>query len=136
MNGTEGDEDKSSLSSPNYDALINLNQIFPDSCSLNSLPAIQLHLTTYALQLDKEIKIAAPLQRQQQEENQKRINELHAELEDLFKNVEAVQAKAENADRVMGDLTREIQRLDAGKRNLTTSMTALKRLQMLSICNC
>jgi len=53
-------------------------------------------------------------------------------LEDLFKNVEAVKGKAEKADGVMGNLTGGIRRLDGGKKNLTVSMTALKRLQMLS----
>jgi vacuolar protein sorting-associated protein 53 len=133
MNGIGKDEEAWSLSSPNYDPLIHLNEIFSSPSSLASLPAIQLHLSTYLHQLDKEIEVEIPKQREQQAETQKQINELHLELEDLFKNVEAVRTKAEKADRVMGNLTGGIRRLDGGKRNLTTSMTALKRLQMLSI---
>ena len=136
MNGVLRDEDQSSLSSPNYDPLIHLNEIFPEASSLSSLPSIQLHLTTRLHHLDKEIQAATLQQRQHQSAAQQQINELQLELEDLFKNVENVKGKAEKADGVMGRLTGGIRRLDGGKRNLTTSMTALKRLQMLSISPC
>jgi vacuolar protein sorting-associated protein 53 len=133
MNGVPRDEDKSSLSSSHYDPLIHLNEIFPDPSSLSSLPSIQLHLTTHLHHLDKEIQLATIRQREQQSAAREQINELQLELEELFKNVEAVKGKAEKADGVMGSLTGGIRRLDGGKRNLTTSMTALKRLQMLSM---
>lgn len=83
--------------------------------------------------LDAEIQVATVNQRAQQSETKKKINALQLELEDLFQNVEHVRLKAENADGVMGGLTGGIRRLDGGKKNLTMSMTALKRLQMLSI---
>ena len=133
MNGTLREEDKSSLSSPIYDPLIHLNEIFPDPSSLSVLPTTQLQLTTHLHHLDAEIETATLRQREQQSTTQERIIALQLELEDLFRNVETVRTKAENADGVMGGLTGGIRRLDGGKRNLTTSMTALKRLQMLSI---
>jgi len=126
------EEDTSSLSSPSYDPLLHLNQIFPDSSSLSSLPAIQLHLSTHLHHLDTEIHRAAQARKEQQSALKERINELQHELEDLFSAVENVKNKAEKADGVMGQLTGGIRRLDGGKQNLTTSMTALKRLQMLS----
>jgi len=133
MNGVRSDGNKSSLSSPDYDPLIHLNEIFPDPGSLSSLPAIQLLLTTHLQHLDKEIELATRQQREQQSATREQIGELQLELEDLFKNVEAVKGKAEKADGVMGNLTGGIRRLDRGKQNLTISMTALKRLQMLSM---
>lgn len=133
MNGVSRNEDPSSLSSPDYDPLIHLNEIFPEPSSLSSLSSIQLQLTTHLQHLDKEIQTATLEQRQHQSAAQQQINELQLELEDLFKNVENVKEKAEKADGVMGSLTGSIRRLDGGKRNLTTSMTVLKRLQMLSI---
>jgi vacuolar protein sorting-associated protein 53 len=133
MSASQRDEDKSSLSSPNYDPLIHLNEIFPDPSSLSSLPAIQLHLSAHLGQIDKEIEIATLAQRQQQSSTREQITQLQLELEDLFKDVQAVKDKAEKADGVMSGLTDGIRRLDMGKQNLTISMTALKRLQMLSI---
>lgn len=132
MNALQRDEDKSSLSSSDYDPLIHLNEIFPEPSSLAALPSIQRHLSGHLLHLDRQIKRATVKQKEQRSATQEQINELQAELEDLFKNVEAVREKAEKADAVMGNLTGGIRRLDGGKKNLTTSMTALKRLQMLS----
>lgn len=133
MDGSQRDGRRSSLSSPNYDPLIHLNEIFPDPSSLSSLPAIQLHLSTHLQRLDREIQAATAKQQEQRTATQDQIKELQVELEDLFKDVETVKDKAEKADGVMGSLTERIRCLDGGKRNLTASMTALKRLQMLSI---
>ena len=132
MNGVQTEESKSSLSSPDYDPLIHLNEVFPDPASLSSLPAIQLLVTRHLQRLDQEIELATREQREQQSATREQINELQLELDELFKNVEAVKGKAEKADGVMGNLTGGIRRLDGGKKNLTISMTALKRLQMLS----
>jgi Vps53-like, N-terminal len=126
------EDEKSSLSSPEYDPLIHLNQIFPNPGSLSGLAAVQVHLSRHLTHLDREITRASAKQREQQAAAQGQIEQLQSELEDLFANVEGVRAKAEKADAVMGNLTGGIRRLDGGKRNLTTSMTALKRLQMLS----
>jgi len=132
MAGARGDADKSSLSSPDYDPLIHLNEIFPDPGSLSAIPAVQVHLSSQLEYLDKQIKRMSAKQREQQAAAQEQIQRLQAELEDLFKNIKEVKVNAEKADAVMGTLTGGIRRLDGGKRNLTASMTALKRLQMLS----
>jgi hypothetical protein len=132
MNGPQVDDDKTSLSSPNYDPLFHLNEIFPEPSSLSSLPTIQLHLTAHLKHLETQIQTASVKQRDQQSLAQELISTLQTELEDLFRNVEQVKAKAEKADGVMEGLTGGIRRLDGGKTNLTISMTALKRLQMLS----
>jgi vacuolar protein sorting-associated protein 53 len=134
MNGIARDDTPSSLASPSYDPILHLNQIFPDPSSLSpSLSTIQLLLTQHLHNLDTEIQHASQVQRDQQSTTRAQIEELQLELQDLFKNVEGVKGKAEKADGVMGNLTGGIRRLDGGKRNLTISMTALKRLQMLSI---
>jgi hypothetical protein len=54
------------------------------------------------------------------------------ELVDLFQRIELVRARAEQTERAITEMTADIKRLDATKRNLTLSMTALKRLQMLT----
>jgi hypothetical protein len=46
--------------------------------------------------------------------------------------VDSVRARAAGAERDIAAMTADIKRLDGGKRNLTASMTALKRLQMLA----
>lgn len=62
----------------------------------------------------------------------RRIQEAKAELADLFAKIESVRERALETERAITDMTADIKRLDGTKRNLTMSMTALKRLQMLN----
>lgn len=55
-----------------------------------------------------------------------------AELASLFSRIEGVRSRALQTERDITTMTAEIKRLDGTKRNLTLSMTALKRLQMLT----
>jgi len=130
---TDDDDDPSSLYSATYDPVIHLNQVFPDPSSLKSIPSVQLYLSNQLSLLDAQIDSGTEEHQKQRQETQERINELQLELEDLFKNVEGVKGKAEKANAAMGDMTGGIRRLDGAKRNLTSSMTVLKQLQMLSM---
>lgn len=49
----------------------------------------------------------------------------------LLEEVEKIGRHAEASESMMTDITRDISTLDISKRNLTTSVTLLKRLQML-----
>ncbi|KAK4444321.1 Vps53-like protein [Podospora aff. communis PSN243] len=55
-----------------------------------------------------------------------------AELAELFQRIESVRSRALQTERDITTMTADIKRLDGTKRNLTHSMTALKRLQMLT----
>lgn len=61
-----------------------------------------------------------------------RIHDAKTELADLFKKIESVRERAMQTEQTITDMTADIKRLDNTKRNLTLSMTALKRLQMLT----
>jgi len=55
-----------------------------------------------------------------------------AELAVLFRKIESVRTRAIETEQTITSMTADIKRLDGTKRNLTLSMTALKRLQMLT----
>ena len=61
-----------------------------------------------------------------------RIQQAKAELADLFKKIENVRERALQTEQAITEMTADIKRLDNTKKNLTLSMTALKRLQMLT----
>lgn len=61
-----------------------------------------------------------------------RIQEAKAELAELFNKIETVRERALQTEQAITEMTADIKRLDSTKRNLTLSMTALKRLQMLT----
>lgn len=54
------------------------------------------------------------------------------DLAELFPKIEDVRARAMQTEEAITEMTADIKRLDNTKRNLTLSMTALKRLQMLT----
>lgn len=55
-----------------------------------------------------------------------------AELTQLFRKIETVRSRAVETEQNITSMTADIKRLDGTKKNLTLSMTALKRLQMLT----
>ena len=65
-------------------------------------------------------------------ESVKRIQDAKADLAELFQNVEGVRERAIRTEETITEMTADIKRLDNTKKNLTLSMTALKRLQMLT----
>ena len=65
-------------------------------------------------------------------ENVERIQAAQADLAELFKKVEGVRQRAIETEGAITEMTADIKRLDNTKKNLTLSMTALKRLQMLT----
>lgn len=61
-----------------------------------------------------------------------RMQMAKAELAELFRKIESVRERAIQTEQTITEMTADIKRLDGTKRNLTLSMTALKRLQMLT----
>jgi hypothetical protein len=61
-----------------------------------------------------------------------RMQSAKTELADLFKKIESVRTRAIQTEQTITSMTADIKRLDGTKKNLTLSMTALKRLQMLT----
>jgi hypothetical protein len=61
-----------------------------------------------------------------------RMQSSKAELAVLFRKIESVRTRALETEQTITSMTADIKRLDGTKRNLTLSMTALKRLQMLT----
>jgi hypothetical protein len=55
-----------------------------------------------------------------------------SELALLFSKIESVRTRAIETEQTITSMTADIKRLDDTKKNLTLSMTALKRLQMLT----
>jgi hypothetical protein len=61
-----------------------------------------------------------------------RMQSAKEELAQLFRKIETVRTRAIETEQTITSMTADIKRLDGTKRNLTLSMTALKRLQMLT----
>jgi hypothetical protein len=123
---------RSSLDSADYDPLEHLNQIFSHPSTLNSASETSHALSQYQDDLDEDIAAAVATQLASDADSVRRIQKAKAELAELFNKIEGVRERAVQTEQAITDMTADIKRLDGTKRNLTLSMTALKRLQMLT----
>jgi hypothetical protein len=115
-----------------YDSIEHLNQLFPNSNSLSVVSQTSTVLRKYQHDLNAEITDLLTQQSATNVESVQRIQEAKADLAELFQKIESVRERAMQTEQTITDMTAEIKRLDNTKRNLTLSMTALKRLQMLT----
>jgi len=115
-----------------YDPIHHLNAIFAHPSTLSSVAATSQTLRSYHDDLDEDIAAFVAYQTASDADSVQRIQDAKAELADLFKKIESVRERAMQTEQTITEMTADIKRLDNTKRNLTLSMTALKRLQMLT----
>lgn len=115
-----------------YDPIDHLNAIFSHPITLSSVGVTSEALRNYQDDLDEDIAKFVSTQTASDADSVQRIQVAKAELADLFKKIENVRERAIQTEQAITEMTADIKRLDNTKRNLTLSMTALKRLQMLT----
>ncbi|KAL8904042.1 MAG: hypothetical protein Q9207_003534 [Kuettlingeria erythrocarpa] len=130
LNGTVPNHD--SLDSAEYNPIDHLNSIFSHPSTLSSISKTASALGTYHDELDRDIAALVRRQSTSDLESIKTIRAAKDDLAELFRKVEDVRARALQTEETITEMTADIKRLDNTKRNLTLSMTALKRLQMLT----
>lgn len=107
-----------------------LNQLFPDEASLSQLEKVQQKLAANERDLHQEIDLLVDELRRSQDPN--RMQRIQEMISDLLGQMSRIREKASESEAVVRNITKDIQVLDLAKKNLITSMTALKRLQMLA----
>ncbi|KAF5849800.1 hypothetical protein GGP41_005244 [Bipolaris sorokiniana] len=120
------------LNAAEYDPIDHLNAIFSHPATLASVSATSEALRSYQDDLDEDIAAVIASQSSSDADSVRRIQSAKAELADLFKRIESVRERAMQTEQTITEMTADIKRLDSTKKNLTLSMTALKRLQMLT----
>ena len=56
----------------------------------------------------------------------------HGQIQELFTKVRDIQRKSEESEAMVQEICRDIKKLDYAKKHLTNSITALRRLAMLT----
>ncbi|KAK3714728.1 Vacuolar protein sorting-associated protein 53 [Vermiconidia calcicola] len=115
-----------------YDPIDHLNALFSHPSTLSTVPTVSASLQRYQDGLDADISSLVTVQTTSDGDSVRRIQDAKAELAELFAKIEGVRERALETERTITEMTADIKRLDSTKRNLTLSMTALKRLQMLT----
>jgi len=115
-----------------YDPIDHLNALFSHPSTLSSVSTVNTSLQRYQYDLDANISSLVTAQSTSDADSVRWIHDAKEELAELFAKIEGVRERALETERAITEMTADIKRLDSTKRNLTLSMTALKRLQMLT----
>ena len=130
VNGTA--RSNNDLTSAEYDPIDHLNAIFLHPSTLSSAATVSQALQSHQKTLDGSISDLVSKQAASDESNLSQIRQTQEDLNVLLAKIEVVRLRALQTEEAITSMTAEIKRLDGTKRNLTLSMTALKRLQMLT----
>ncbi|KAL8990238.1 MAG: hypothetical protein Q9177_001064 [Variospora cf. flavescens] len=122
----------SSLDSAEYNPIDHLNAIFSHPSTLSSISKTSSALSKHQDEIEREISNLVQRQSISDVQSVRSIQAAKNDLAELFRKVEDVRARALQTEEAITEMTADIKRLDNTKRNLTLSMTALKRLQMLT----
>ncbi|CAK7216390.1 Vacuolar protein sorting-associated protein 53 [Sporothrix curviconia] len=131
MSGSTAVE-SSPLDSADYDPVNHLNMLFSHPSTVGSLPAVSRRLRSYNNELSSSISALETAQAYGPDSSLDRMQSAQSELASVFARIEDVRRRAVQTEEDITTMTADIKRLDGTKRNLTVSMTALKRLQMLT----
>jgi hypothetical protein len=115
-----------------YDPISHLNLLFSHPSTVSSISRVSSTLRSQQNGLSTQISALETAQAYGPDSSLERMQSAQAELASLFKKIETVRSRAIQTEQNITSMTADIKRLDGTKRNLTLSMTALKRLQMLT----
>ncbi|KAI1105786.1 Vps53-like protein [Jackrogersella minutella] len=121
-----------SLDAAYYDPIQHLNILFSHPSTVSSISAVSSTLQSRHNDISAEISSLQTAQAYGPDSALERMQSAQDELAGLFKKIETVRSRAIQTEQNITSMTADIKRLDGTKRNLTLSMTALKRLQMLT----
>ncbi|KAJ4164439.1 hypothetical protein LMH87_006115 [Akanthomyces muscarius] len=124
--------DPSSLDTVDYDPIGHLNLLFAHPASVSSVNRVSQTLQSQQNDLAAEISALESAQAYKPDSSLERMQSAQTELSQLFRKIETVRSRAIETEENITSMTADIKRLDGTKKNLTLSMTALKRLQMLT----
>ncbi|KAI0975163.1 Vps53-like protein [Xylaria arbuscula] len=130
MNGSTAES--LSLDAADYDPIQHLNLLFSHPSTVSSIRAVSSTLRSEQDALSTDIAARQTAQAYGPDSSLERMQSAQAELGELFRKIETVRARAIQTEQDITSMTADIKRLDGTKKNLTLSMTALKRLQMLT----
>nr|BCL66276.1 hypothetical protein [Volvox reticuliferus] len=118
--------------SEDFDPTKLINQLYPDEASLTDLDRFVLVLKKQIQQVDQEIFNAVRSQGGAHARARQDLSVAHGQIMELFTKTRDIQRKSEESEAMVQEICRDIKKLDYAKKHLTNSITALRRLAMLT----
>ena len=119
------------LMKEDFDSVAYLNTVFPDEASLFGLDTFLLGVSTQMGVLEEEISHSVQAQSLAGQEASVQITSAQSFISQLFDKMGDIRKKATNSEKMVQEICADIKKLDIAKTHLQTSITSLKRLQML-----
>ncbi|KAF9114222.1 Vacuolar protein sorting-associated protein 53 [Mortierella sp. AM989] len=122
---------KDPLDAQEFNSVEYINKIFPNEHSLATVDQVLLRLQEKAKQVQEELRELTRTQTDGGQKGQEEVEAAKKGIEMLFYKIKEIKEKATQSEQMVQEITQDIKSLDYAKRHLTTSITTLKRLQML-----
>ncbi|KAG0021886.1 Vacuolar protein sorting-associated protein 53 [Entomortierella chlamydospora] len=122
---------KDPLDAQEFNSVEYINKIFPNEHSLATVDQVLLRLQEKAKQVQEELRELTRAQTDGGQKGQEEVEAAKKGIEMLFYKIKEIKEKATQSEQMVQEITQDIKSLDYAKRHLTTSITTLKRLQML-----
>lgn len=121
------------VNSSNYDPMVDIFELFDTPAALNDINHILKYSCAYQTKLEKEIsKEREEYKKVLMESNpEKDYSKLDSELIKILDDFGKLKVNVKETEKSINEMTSSIKKLDHSKRNITFTMTTLKRLQML-----
>lgn len=120
------------LDDPEFNSVAYINSLFPTEQSLAEIDVAVGRVRVKVARLDADILGAVREQTTAADDGRAHLQTAQQCVKQLFGKVRDIRTKAEANEAMVAQISRDIVQLDNAKRNLTASITALKRLQMLT----
>ncbi|KAI9356191.1 Vps53-like protein [Zopfochytrium polystomum] len=120
------------LDSRAFDPVQYINLIFPNEQSLTKIDAVLEKLKLKMEDLDAEVSYLVREQTDGATVAAAEIEQCKSAIRELFERIRLIREKASSSEQMVQDITRDIKSLDQAKKNLVTSISTIKRLQMLA----
>ena len=118
------------LDSAEFDAVTYINKRFPNEQSLSEIDSVQHKLKDEMNQVNKEIRNLIREQASESEAARSQLDQSQGTVSTLQEKVGLIRSKAQTSEEMVEDICKDIRSLDTAKRNLTKTITSLKRLGM------
>jgi hypothetical protein len=119
------------LDAVDFDPIEFINRTFPNEQSLDDLDTFVFGVSSQITALDEEISHAVQSQSIAGQQASKEIAEAQQSINELYDKIQDIKSKASQSERMVQEICADIKKLDYAKTHLQSSITALKRLQML-----
>ncbi|KAJ8601265.1 hypothetical protein CTAYLR_003283 [Chrysophaeum taylorii] len=120
------------LDATDFDAIEYLNSKFATERSLSQLDVFIGDVTSQITKLDDEISKAVHAQAEAGARASRDIGDARQAMTELHQKIGEIKQKADESEGIVREICSDIKSLDCAKRNLVTTITALKRTNMLT----